>query len=508
MKALIIFFIGMSIYSFGQDTIQEPAFIPLETALSEYNGNSRVRCFTEIAPNQFFYVHTKSFTYIIGGDTLTYFDLFEDSSICELKILDGNLNVLHSNPIKSESNAALKTFPFSDFHVDTINKLISIIGCSFSLPQNKTQNFTITEFDYQLNKVNEIPIAEGIDSMLSMNFIMNNRNNYLLAFNKIGSMPYNSSRMYIYEYNRNGELLHHNQITTTHTCCASLPLYQFDDNTYFLRSLGKMYVLDTFLIPSFGYSYFNNLSLTGNNNFRKHNNGVLHSGISRTQTDPNNSDARDLGEVIYKMSSATAIDTFFKKTTHVNLFGQLTQTGSYGQMFIYPDRIYMSNTIVLDLINGLSTISLYSIDDTGQERWSKYFQSNKEIHVTGLCPLRDSGVAIVLSVPINQNIGAYLLRFDKDGNMTNFSTDVTDIERNIKLTAFPNPTSDFITFDLEGFDNKPLEIQFYNIEGKLVFENTFYSFKQFDVSGLQNGIYSYRITSKSSLIKSGLFIKQ
>ncbi|MBP7273859.1 MAG: T9SS type A sorting domain-containing protein [Saprospiraceae bacterium] len=122
--------------------------------------------------------------------------------------------------------------------------------------------------------------------------------------------------------------------------------------------------------------------------------------------------------------------------------------------------------------------------------------------------MRDSGVAIVLSVPINQNIGAYLLRFDKDGNMTNFSTDVTDIERNIKLTAFPNPTSDFITFDLEGFDNKPLEIQFYNIEGKLVFENTFYSFKQFDVSGLQNGIYSYRITSKSSLIKSGLFIKQ
>ena len=84
-------------------------------------------------------------------------------------------------------------------------------------------------------------------------------------------------------------------------------------------------------------------------------------------------------------------------------------------------------------------------------------------------------------------------------NITNIST--------TKLSVFPNPTSDFVSFNLNNNTANNSTIEFYDIQGKLVLSQKIVSNQQVSVSNLKSGIYLYKINSNDKIYEGKISIK-
>ena len=75
------------------------------------------------------------------------------------------------------------------------------------------------------------------------------------------------------------------------------------------------------------------------------------------------------------------------------------------------------------------------------------------------------------------------------------------------LKAYPNPASNYITFETEEIINDSY-ISIYSPEGRLVFQQNFDGFSAMaDISSLPKGIYAYKLMVKNRIKNSGSFIK-
>ena len=75
------------------------------------------------------------------------------------------------------------------------------------------------------------------------------------------------------------------------------------------------------------------------------------------------------------------------------------------------------------------------------------------------------------------------------------------------LKAYPNPASNYITFETEEIINDSY-ISIYSPEGKLVLQQNFDGFSAMaDISSLSKGIYAYKLMVKNRIKNSGTFIK-
>ncbi|MFK8004954.1 MAG: T9SS type A sorting domain-containing protein, partial [Saprospiraceae bacterium] len=93
---------------------------------------------------------------------------------------------------------------------------------------------------------------------------------------------------------------------------------------------------------------------------------------------------------------------------------------------------------------------------------------------------------------------------------------ITSIEDNLPISkfnvkAFPNPTPDYINFQIEFLDKEDLDISIYNIMGQKVFsyfvEKNINNFK-IDLSDFPTGTYFYKLKNDKILIHQGKFIIQ
>jgi len=120
------------------------------------------------------------------------------------------------------------------------------------------------------------------------------------------------------------------------------------------------------------------------------------------------------------------------------------------------------------------------------------FESANELlcyaeHHTPIYPI---GCSCVLNVGLNE-IKAY----DQKG----------------KIKLFPNPTMGVITFEFDNMNYNSLELTIYNVLGKQVGSYQIYGSEskyKVNLSRLENGLYYYKIMSKTGLLYAGKIIKE
>jgi Secretion system C-terminal sorting domain len=90
-------------------------------------------------------------------------------------------------------------------------------------------------------------------------------------------------------------------------------------------------------------------------------------------------------------------------------------------------------------------------------------------------------------------------------------TSISEIESQNSISVFPNPASNFITFDLSNFPNEKFSITIYNSSGQQVsyYSNLHSSQLKIPVSQLSgNGLYFYSLNVEEKKIYSGKFLVQ
>lgn len=88
------------------------------------------------------------------------------------------------------------------------------------------------------------------------------------------------------------------------------------------------------------------------------------------------------------------------------------------------------------------------------------------------------------------------------------STSIGGVQQNnLSITAYPNPSINSITFDVQGFDPATLSVEIYDVDGKTLFSQKDLSY-EIKVSDLVAGQYFYRILQKDILLGAGSWVKQ
>lgn len=119
--------------------------------------------------------------------------------------------------------------------------------------------------------------------------------------------------------------------------------------------------------------------------------------------------------------------------------------------------------------------------------------------------------------------GYQILCFKKDSNLLyenlgygasscdELYTNILEGEHQNSISAFPNPASDFITFDLRNFPNEKFTLAIYNSSGQQVnhFSNLHSSQVKIPVSQLgDDGLYFFALNFEENKIYSGKFLVQ
>lgn len=89
---------------------------------------------------------------------------------------------------------------------------------------------------------------------------------------------------------------------------------------------------------------------------------------------------------------------------------------------------------------------------------------------------------------------------------------VTELEEtqviNLSITAFPNPTTDYLTLSTVNFDNKNLSFHLYDINGKMIQESKInISETRISMTEISPAIYFLKVTDKGKEIKVFKIVK-
>ena len=87
-------------------------------------------------------------------------------------------------------------------------------------------------------------------------------------------------------------------------------------------------------------------------------------------------------------------------------------------------------------------------------------------------------------------------------------TDVAETRDEFRLTTYPNPVIDRVTFETAQTADER-EVSVYDMTGRLVTTLAFNSRKvSIDLGNLPQGMYTYRVVAGHDLLKAGSFVKQ
>ncbi len=89
---------------------------------------------------------------------------------------------------------------------------------------------------------------------------------------------------------------------------------------------------------------------------------------------------------------------------------------------------------------------------------------------------------------------------------------VTEVEnpefKNLNITAYPNPASDFITLEKTDEFEKDYKLELIDLSGKVFLSEKFNeNKKQLGLSALTNGVYFINVKSNNNIVKSFKIIK-
>ena len=77
----------------------------------------------------------------------------------------------------------------------------------------------------------------------------------------------------------------------------------------------------------------------------------------------------------------------------------------------------------------------------------------------------------------------------------------------VGITAYPNPSINSITFDVNGFEAASLKVEIYNTSGSTLFSQKDLSY-EIHVADLPAGQYFYRISKDKEILGAGSWVKK
>ena len=152
-------------------------------------------------------------------------------------------------------------------------------------------------------------------------------------------------------------------------------------------------------------------------------------------------------------------DTLWTKTYSGGAWGcSVQQTIDGGYIVTGPTEFF----------TGIPDVYLLKTDSNGVFLWNKTFGVNSSAVSYSVQQTSDGGFVITGSKKVSPtNVDVYLIKTDGSGNVlwTN------NTELNSKIYLYPNPTTDLITLEIEGY-NGLVNVEVYDLTGKLLQSTT------------------------------------
>lgn len=173
--------------------------------------------------------------------------------------------------------------------------------------------------------------------------------------------------------------------------------------------------------------------------------------------------------------------------------------------------------------NNRGRFSLF-VDDfavSGQNNWNEAFSINydgniginiqtptEKLEVNGKIKSSGSNSAMILCSPDGTE---WEITVDNSGNLSvNESTKVDKIKTNYGVNIYPNPTKDFIDISISSEDIKSIDVELYNLQGKLLYMRNFESNNaRLNLKDFAKGLYMLKIKDENGfVIQTEKVIKQ
>ena len=90
-------------------------------------------------------------------------------------------------------------------------------------------------------------------------------------------------------------------------------------------------------------------------------------------------------------------------------------------------------------------------------------------------------------------------------------TPENSVEPKVEIFIFPNPTTDYVTINMEGFEfeNGPRSYQLYDIQGRFLKQNTINQNEtQIDLNDLSSSIYILQVYINNKILKTFKILKK
>lgn len=176
--------------------------------------------------------------------------------------------------------------------------------------------------------------------------------------------------------------------------------------------------------------------------------------------------------------------------------------------FINLDAIFISGAKNYQSGYEYSWISLYKTDSSGEKIFSKFFGGNGKYSPPIICATSDGGCLLASNYwdfnayPDEVQHDIVILKVNSEGLITNIK-DVSPIEIT-DVILYPNPGSEYVSL---GTSLNNLKIEFYTINGHLIFKADINNGNSINTAELLKGAYIYKIIQDNSIIKSGKWVK-
>ncbi|MGB0404340.1 MAG: T9SS type A sorting domain-containing protein [Salibacteraceae bacterium] len=187
--------------------------------------------------------------------------------------------------------------------------------------------------------------------------------------------------------------------------------------------------------------------------------------------------------------------------------------------FIEENSIYISFASNFKINPGYpfekkdTEVGLSKFQADGKVLWTKYYSDSTYAVPIKTMATSDGGALLVCNKYDWRNTTGnfndiWIIKVDSNGTFNsedpNLGVGIIDYQANNKITVYPNPAKNEITFKNQE-ENSNLKI--YNTNGTLVFESVIGKLKTIDITDFNIGVYFYSVQNKSDVV-SGKFVKE
>jgi len=148
---------------------------------------------------------------------------------------------------------------------------------------------------------------------------------------------------------------------------------------------------------------------------------------------------------------------------------------------------------------------LTQFDENLTPNWTRFYGGNAYYVMNGILATKDGGCLMYgLRFDASSDTGQdiYVLKVNDNGLLT--STTIPETTSNI--TIYPNPTSNYIFFDVG--EAGMYDVSFFDGLGKVIFQGKTPNNRPVDVRHLPAGVYTYVLADQGEVVSQGKWIKE